>query len=49
MEITYKKGAPTIRLVKHVQSGNVSIILYRILNNLLWRGHDTDLVQLTHH
>ena len=47
MEITFKKGAPTIRLVKHVERGNFSMILYRIAKILLQRGHSTDLVQLT--
>ena len=40
-------GVPTIRLVK-LNGGNFPMILYRIANNLLWRGHGTDLVQLTH-
>ena len=35
MEITYTKGAPTTRLVKHVQRGNFPMILYGILKNLL--------------
>ena len=48
MEITYKKGALTIRLVKHNKRGNFWRILYRIAKNLLWRGHGPDLVQLTH-
>ena len=48
MEITFKKGAPTIRSVKHVEKGNFSMILYRIAKILLWRVYGTDLVQLTH-
>ena len=48
MEITYKKGAPTIRLIKHNKRGSFSRILYRIAKNWLRRGHGTDLVQLTH-
>ena len=47
MEITYKKGALTVKLVKHNKIGNLLIILYRIAKNLLRRGHGTDLVQLT--
>ena len=47
MEITYKKGALTVKLVKHNKIGNLLIILYRIAKNLLPRGHGTDLVQLT--
>ena len=47
MEIIYKNGAPTIRLVKYVERGNFPMILYRIAKNLLRRGHGTDLVQLT--
>ena len=47
MEITYKNAVPTIRSVKHVERGNFPMILKRIVKNLLWRGHDTDLVQLT--
>ena len=35
MEITCTKGAPTTRLVKHVQRENFPMILYRILKNLL--------------
>ena len=48
MEITYKNVVPTIRSVKHVERDNFPMILQRIVKNLLWRGHDTDLVQLTH-
>ena len=47
MEITYKNGAPPIRLVKYVERGNFPVILYRIAKNLLQRGHGTDFVQLT--
>ena len=42
-----KNGVPTIRLVKHVERGNFSMILYRIAKNLLQTGHRKDLVQLT--
>ena len=42
-----KKGEPTIRLVKRVQRSNFPMILYRILKNLLWMGHGTDIVELT--
>ena len=48
MEITYKNGVPTMRLVKHVERGKFPMILYRIGNNFFQRGHGTDLVQLTH-
>ena len=48
MEITYKKGAPTITQVKYNNRENFLRILYRIAKNLLWRGHGTNLVQLTH-
>ena len=41
MEITFKNGEPTIRLTKHVERGNIPMILYRIAKNLLWRGHST--------
>ena len=47
MEITYKKGAPAARLVKHNKRGNFSRTVYRIAKNLRWKGHGTDLVQLT--
>ena len=47
MEITYKKGAPTVRLLKHNKKGNFPRIVYRIAKNLRRRGHGTDLVQLT--
>ena len=47
IQITYKKREPTIRLVKHVQRGNFPMILYKILKNLLRRGHGIDLVQRT--
>ena len=42
-----KNGVPTIRLVKHFERGNFSMILYRIAKNLLQTGHRKDLVQLT--
>ena len=43
-----KKGTVKhTRLVKNVQRVNFPMILYRILQNLLRRGHGTDLVQLT--
>ena len=42
-----KHGVPIIRLVKHVERDNFSMILYRIAKNLLQRGHRKDLVQLT--
>ena len=42
-----KNGVPIIRLVKHVERDNFSMILYRIAKNLLQRGHRKDLVQLT--
>lgn len=45
MEITYKKGVPTIRLK---MKGNFPMIFYRILKNLLQRGHGANLVPLTH-
>ena len=47
IQITYKKRKSTIRLVKHVQRGNFPMILYKILKNLLRRGHGIDLVQRT--
>ena len=47
MEISDKKEAPTLRLVKHVERDNSPIILFRISNNLLRRGNGTDLMQLT--
>ena len=34
-----KNGVPTIRLVKHVERSNFSMILYRIAKNLLQTGH----------
>ena len=34
MEIIYENGAPTIRLVKHVEGCNFPMILYRIPKNL---------------
>ena len=49
MEITYKKRAPSTRLIKHVQKSNFPMILYKTLKNLLQIVTDgTDLVQLTH-
>ena len=47
MEITHKNEVPTIRLVNYIERGNFLMILYRIAQNLLRRGHGTDLVQLT--
>ena len=48
MEITYKNGTPTIRLVKYVERGNFPVILYRIVKNLLWRGHGVYRFCATH-
>ena len=48
MEITCKKRAWTIRLVKHAKRGNFPMVLSRILKNLLQRGHGANLVPLTH-
>ena len=42
-----KHKMPTLRLVKHVERSNFSMILYRTVNNLLERGHGKALVQLT--
>ena len=47
MEITYKKGVPTMRLVKHNKRSNFLRILNRSAKYLLWRGHGTNLVQRT--
>ena len=41
-----KHRVPPTTLLKHVKQGNFAMILYRIAKNLLWRGHDKDLVQL---
>ena len=50
MEITYKNGAPTIRLVKHVKRGNFPMVLYGIANNLLQREIDcTGLTVMSMH
>ena len=43
MEITYKNGAPTIRLVKHAERDNITMIFYRIAKDLLREG---DTVQI---
>ena len=48
MEITYENGATTTRLVKHVEWDNFPVILLELQKKLLWRGHGTDLVQLTY-
>ena len=42
-----KHGEPTLRLVKHVDRGNLPLALYRIARNLLRRRHGKDLVQLS--
>ena len=43
MEITYKNGASTIRLVKHVERDSITMIFYRIAKDLLREG---DTVQI---